>query len=53
MTEKEQFITKVSMVVENAQELVDLIEKAQQQAAELKNTLYKIESFNPKFRPEQ
>lgn len=47
---RNHLVSKVSMVVENAGELVDLIEKAQQQSAELKKTLSSIEYWNPNLK---
>jgi hypothetical protein len=49
----EHIVTRVSMVVENAQELLDLLEKAQHQGAELRKTIYEIEEFQPIIRPEK
>lgn len=51
-TAKGNLVTKVSMVVSNAQELIDLTEKAQRQSAELRKTLYEIESFIPDLKME-
>lgn len=49
---QKHLVRKVSMVVENAGELVDLIEKAQQQSVELRKTMYEIEMWTPNLRLE-
>lgn len=42
-------IPAITLVLENGQALLDEFEKAQQQMAELKQTLERIKKFNPVF----
>lgn len=54
MTEhKDYLVSKVSMVVTNAQEIVDLLKKAQQQIAGLETTLEEINLWTPDLNLEK
>ncbi len=54
MTEhKEKFVRRMNVMVENADELFDLLEKAHKQAYELDKTLVDLETFIPNIKLER